>query len=68
MECWVVRDTVRGHWSKWATVVFIVGTLASGNTGSSMGMDAKNLEERTTWKFLKAGTTRARERAGESWI
>jgi hypothetical protein len=39
-------------------VVLIVGTLASGNTGSNMGMDAKKLEVRMTWKYMKAGTIR----------
>jgi len=47
-------------------VAFIVGTLASGNTGSSMAMGAKKVEDKTIGRCMKAGSITARERGKES--
>ena len=44
---------VRAHSSK---RVFFEDTRAGGITGSSIGMDAKRMEEKTTWRCMKAGT------------
>ena len=52
----MVRGTDRVHSSM---RVFFEDTLAGGITGSSMGMDAKKVVEKMTWRCMKAGTIRA---------